>query len=71
MRCLCVWVSGPAGAAEYWFHVCCCLVGVGLGLVVWWGWLCFENWIVDASIFIFACCKFLRAHGGCLGIRNR
>ena len=31
------------------------------------GW-CFENCIVDASIFV---AKFLRAHGGCLGTRNR
>ena len=28
----------------------------------------FEMWIVDASIFVV---KFLRAHGGCLGIRDR
>ena len=32
------------------------------------GW-CFENYTVDASIFVVV--KFLRAHGGCLGIRNR
>ena len=31
------------------------------------GWL-FENCTVDASIFVV---KFLRAHGGCLGIRSR
>src|ERR1035437_1820588 len=28
----------------------------------------FENYTVDASIFV---AKFLRAHGGCLGTRNR
>ena len=28
----------------------------------------FENCTVDASIFVV---KFLRAHGGCLGIRSR
>ncbi len=27
-----------------------------------------ENYTVDASIFV---AKFLRAHGGCLGTRNR
>jgi hypothetical protein len=31
------------------------------------GWL-FENYTVDASIFVV---KLLRAHGGCLGIRSR
>jgi hypothetical protein len=42
-------------------------VGVGLGC-----WLLFENCIVDASIFFVALVfKFLRAHGGCLGIRSR
>ena len=30
--------------------------------------LYFENFTVDASIFV---AKFLRAHGGCLGTRNR
>jgi hypothetical protein len=43
----------------------------------WWGWvrvqvvgcwLLFENYTVDASIFV---AKLLRAHGGCLGIRSR
>jgi hypothetical protein len=41
-----------------------CLVlvcGRGVGLL-------FENCTVDASIFV---AKFLRAHGGCLGIRSR
>ncbi len=28
----------------------------------------FENYTVDASIFV---AKFIRAHGGCLGTRNR
>jgi hypothetical protein len=39
--------------------------GGGLRLV---GCLLFVNCIVDASIFV---AKFLRAHGGCLGIRSR
>ena len=37
-------------------------------------WLFVECCIVDASIFVlgFVCgVKFLRAHGGCLGIRSR
>jgi hypothetical protein len=42
----------------------------------WWGWWLrwgwvwwlFEMCIVDASIFVV---KLLRAHGGCLGIRDR
>jgi hypothetical protein len=36
-------------------------VGIGCRLYV-------ENYTVDASIFV---AKFLRAHGGCLGTRNR
>ena len=36
-----------------------------VALVFWW---LFENCTVDASIFVV---KFLRAHGGCLGIRSR
>ena len=40
----------------------------GCRVVVGVGW-CFENCTVDASIFVVV--KFLRAHGGCLGIRNR
>jgi hypothetical protein len=41
-----------------------CSVGVSC-----WGWgVCIENCTVDASIFV---AKFLRAHGGCLGTRNR
>ena len=36
-----------------------------VGMVFWW---LFENCTVDASIFVV---KFLRAHGGCLGIRSR
>lgn len=50
------------------------------------GWCCCQNWIVDASIFIFCfvenvtvfavvlsvlCVLFVRAHGGCLGILSR
>ncbi len=38
------------------------------GVGVAGGWLLFENCTVDASIFV---AKFFRAHGGCLGTRNR
>jgi hypothetical protein len=54
------------------------LVGPGPGFIphpVGCGWplgvgcrLYVENYTVDASIFV---AKFLRAHGGCLGTRNR
>jgi hypothetical protein len=40
---------------------CGCRFGSGRRLYV-------ENYTVDASIFV---AKFLRAHGGCLGTRNR
>jgi hypothetical protein len=43
------------------------VVGVGAGVGCGVG-LLFENCTVDASIFVV---KFLRAHGGCLGIRSR
>ena len=39
--------------------------GGGCGGGCWW---LFENYTVDASIFVV---KLLRAHGGCLGIRSR
>ena len=39
-----------------------------LGVLVVGVRVLFENCIVDASIFV---AKFLRAHGGCLGTRNR
>jgi hypothetical protein len=40
-------------------------------VVVWGcGWLFVENCTVDASILFFVV-KFLRANGGCLGIRSR
>lgn len=44
-------------------------VKVGSG-VAWCGgvWLFFENYTVDASIFVV---KLLRAYGGCLGTRSR
>jgi hypothetical protein len=42
-------------------------VGVGGGCVVW-GCVLFENYTVDASIFVV---KLLRADGGCLGTRSR
>jgi hypothetical protein len=38
----------------------------GVGVVVFG--LFFENYTVDASIFVV---KLLRAYGGCLGIRSR
>ena len=41
--------------------------GVGGGCVVW-GCALFENYTVDASIFVV---KLLRADGGCLGTRSR
>ncbi len=53
------------------FLLCCLFLLCGLrcvGCVVVVGW-CFENYTVDASIFVVV--KFLRAHGGCLGTRNR
>ena len=57
-ECRFLWVCGPL---VYWFV-----------LVGWGCWLLFENCIVDASIFFVALVfKFLRAHGGCLGIRSR
>ena len=54
----------------------------GWFLVAWlwlrvWLWLCvcFENFIVDASIFVdcdvFCCGKLLSAIGGCLGTKSR
>ena len=55
-------------------RICC-----ELSLCVWWGWAwvgvclwwCFENFTVDASIFVSCFDKFFRAHGGCLGIESR
>ena len=41
--------------------------GVG-GFGVVWVCLLFENCTVDASIFVV---KFVRANGGCLGMRSR
>ena len=49
-------VVGPADSSG------CPGLGVGCRLYV-------ENFTVDASIFVVF--KFLRAHGGCLGTRNR
>ncbi len=43
------------------------LVGVGVCDLVG-VWLFFENYTVDASIFVV---KLLRAYGGCLGTRSR
>lgn len=48
-------VVGPAEDSTF--------VGLGVGCRLY-----FENFTVDASIFV---AKFLRAHGGCLGTRNR
>ena len=55
--CVCrvLLVVGPAESAMK------VVLGVGCRLYV-------ENFTVDASIFV---AKFLRAHGGCLGTRNR
>ena len=50
-----LWLVGPAELPG------CPGGGVGCRLYV-------ENFTVDASIFV---AKFLRAHGGCLGTRNR
>ena len=49
-------VVGPADGMTF------VVLGVGCRLYV-------ENFTVDASIFVVF--KFLRAHGGCLGTRNR
>jgi hypothetical protein len=43
------------------------VVGAGGGCWVW-GCVLFENYTVDASIFVV---KLLRANGGCLGTRSR
>ena len=51
-----LWLVGLAEARVFVVRV-----GVGCRLYV-------ENFTVDASIFV---AKFLRAHGGCLGTRNR
>jgi hypothetical protein len=53
--CFCLAV--PVGIPACWSWLLLGLVGVGAGVVG-----------VDASIFV---AKFLRAHGGCLGIRSR
>ena len=67
-----VWVFGVSA----WLHLLVYrsalptsvgVVGVGAGVGCGVG-LLFENCTVDASIFV---AKFLRAHGGCLGIRSR
>jgi hypothetical protein len=50
---------GPPGGGPRWVLV----VGVGVG-----GCALFENYTVDASIFVV---KLLRADGGCLGTRSR
>jgi hypothetical protein len=72
--------GSDAGSAFLWASLLSCTGGLpfllgwffGGGLVVG----CrpyFENYTVDASIFVSIICrpKFLRAHGGCLGTRNR
>ena len=76
------WWSGfsVAGAAGFGHtrsvsHDVHCGVCGGWGCVVagvpGGGWLLVENCTVDASIFVACFVKFLRAHGGCLGTRNR
>ena len=64
--------SGFAGDGRVWLP----LVVRGSGAfhlygwwVLGWAWSYVENCTVDASIFVAF--KFLRAHGGCLGTRNR
>jgi hypothetical protein len=51
------------GSGPWWF---------GVGGCWWWVWVwgcaLFENYTVDASIFVV---KLLRADGGCLGTRSR
>ena len=63
------WLGGLG--VVWWVALVCDPAGVLAHRVVGWGvgvgW-CVENCIVDASIFV---AKFLRAHGGCLGTRNR
>ena len=60
------WLSLLAGVVHTVTRV---VVG---GLVVLVVGLLFEICIVDASIFFLGfVCKFLRAHGGCLGTRSR
>ena len=66
---MCSWWAGTA-AALYRLRVITDVVVVlwvgGVGVVVFG--LFFENYTVDASIFVV---KLLRAYGGCLGIRSR
>ena len=54
----------PAGFFWSWASPRSQLAVVGVGCRLY-----FENFTVDASIFVVF--KFLRAHGGCLGTRNR
>ena len=60
-----VWCFGLAASvgipSRRWWWGSGAGVGCGVGVL-------FENCTVDASIFV---AKFLRAHGGCLGIRSR
>ena len=66
-----VWCFGLAALAGIPVHrfggLSSGVVGAGAGVGCGVG-LLFENCTVDASIFV---AKFLRAHGGCLGIRSR
>lgn len=60
---------GPEGTTGWLFALCVAAhAGSAWWLVCVWVRVLFENCIVDASIFV---AKFLRAHGGCLGTRNR
>jgi hypothetical protein len=64
-------VAGGFGAGFFWLWaspVVPLVVGGGVGVCLF-----FENCTVDASIFesLFLVFKFLRALGGCLGIRSR
>ena len=52
-----------------WFRPC---RPGSVSLVRGGGGLWFENFTVDASVFVVCVfCKLLRAHGGCLGIESR
>jgi hypothetical protein len=71
------WLSWPAALQRGWGWRCPWgRVSSGRGPCRWRSFavsgagcrLYFENFTVDASIFV---AKFLRAHGGCLGTRNR
>jgi hypothetical protein len=67
-------VRAPVGGKWLLVSVqACSWAYTGVGWRVWcvcvvWVCLLFENCTVDASIFVV---KFVRANGGCLGMRSR